>query len=231
MEIGFLDCRELGSFDLEEEDKGRHFTNSEEIEESAMRVGNWGLSAPRELNLFCWKSRKEEKEEKETDWRGRILVFKVIYQFLCAGGQLLVRICIRVRLLFWGQCVGHLCNLSNHVFPIVMDKMQGDAFLIFKILKWAAFACEILRLHCPFVPSDLLVGLAFLWGLKAHLKWSIGVGIGLIRGPVGQINFLQSWFEVGPSHFLQSTSRVHSSNYQNTNFKLWYHFCLQFKIL
>lgn len=42
MEIGFLDCRELGSFDLEEkeEDKGRHFTDSEEIEESAMRVGN-----------------------------------------------------------------------------------------------------------------------------------------------------------------------------------------------
>lgn len=35
MEIRFLGCRELGCFDLEEF-KGRHFADSEEMEESAI---------------------------------------------------------------------------------------------------------------------------------------------------------------------------------------------------
>lgn len=37
MEICFLVCREHGCLDLEEF-KGKHFTDSEEMEESAMRI-------------------------------------------------------------------------------------------------------------------------------------------------------------------------------------------------
>lgn len=51
MENGFLGCRELGTFDLEE-DEGRHFSDSEETEESAMKGCNWGLPAPRKLNIL-----------------------------------------------------------------------------------------------------------------------------------------------------------------------------------